>query len=277
VVKGLSPALTRPLSEAAQAAGGAFFDALELAGAARRALAERAPNLAPSLGIGASLLKRAVVPPVLKRFVEVDRGEPQYFRDSWCHGLPLDNQMSETSLPTTFTEIWIPLDATAAAMRKLRALFEAGGMATTGSYIFELYAARATKGWLHPGHQRDSFRVDVFWFERNRQDPLAFFGQFWDALAGFDYRLHWGKHLPGDTARGSEYLARRFPRWQDFLELRRELDPHNIFLTEHFRRALGVGATPALAAAPFVSAPLVSPVRPAPRPHENGRVHINGA
>jgi FAD/FMN-containing dehydrogenase len=257
IVKGLSPAVTRPLSEAVQAAGGAFFDALELAGATRRTIAQRAPALASPLGLGASVLKRAIVPPVLRRFVEVDHGEPQLFRDSWCHGLPLDNQMSETSLPTTFTEIWIPLDQTANAMRELRALFRAGGLDTTGSYIFELYAARATKGWLHPGYQRDSFRVDVFWFERNRQDPQRFFQQFWDALAGFDYRLHWGKHLPGKASRGSDYLAARYPRWRDFLALRRELDPHNIFLTAHFRRALAIDDAPASVPAPFVRAPLI--------------------
>ncbi len=280
VVKGFSPALNRPLSEGAQAAGGTFFDALELAGAARRALEQRAPALAPALGIGAALLKRAMVPPVLKRFVAIDNGEPQHFRDSWCHGLPLDNQMSESSLPTTFTEIWIPLEATATAMRKLRTLFRAGGLTTTGNYIFELYAARATRGWLHPGHARDSFRVDVFWFERNRQDPQRFFGQFWDALAAFDYRLHWGKHLPADLARGSEYLAQRYPRRRDFLDLRRDLDPHNIFLTEHFRRALGVDAAPAAAATPFVSAPLVSigcDVRPVSTDRNTRGQYVNGS
>jgi hypothetical protein len=186
-VKGFSPALNRPLSEGAQAAGGTFFDALELAGAARRALEQRAPALAPALGIGAALLKRAMVPPVLKRFVAIDNGEPQHFRDSWCHGLPLDNQMSESSLPTTFTEIWIPLEATATAMRKLRTLFRAGGLTPATTSSSSMRASDA--GWLHPGHARDSFRVDVL--VRNAIRTPSVLGQFWDALAAFDYRLHW--------------------------------------------------------------------------------------
>jgi hypothetical protein len=182
---------------------------------------------------------------VLRAFVPVDEAGPQRFRDSWCRGLPMDNQMSERSLPTTFTELWLPLDRAHEVMRTLRSMFEEQGFGATGHFIVELYAARATRGWLHPGHGRDSLRVDAFWFEKNRGSAQRFFSRFWDALAPFDYRLHWGKHLPDDPRFGARYLARRYPRWHDFLKLRRELDPHGLFLTRHFRDALGIDTAPA--------------------------------
>ena len=96
---------------------------------------------------------------------------------------------------------------------------------------------------MHAGHGRDSLRIDVFWFERNPEDPTTtFFVQFWELLRPFGYRLHWGKHLPRNDDLGVRYLRRQFPRWDDFLELRRSLDPAGIFLNRHFRKALGVGA-----------------------------------
>jgi ketosteroid isomerase-like protein len=232
--------LARPASAAVQWAGGKFYDTLDSAGAARRALEERLPFAAP-LGRAASQLFGAhVLPAVLKQFVPVDTNGPQRFWDSWHDGLPMDNQMSDASLPTTFTEIFVPLEETQRAMKILRHHFRAGGLDATGSFIFEIYAARRTRGWLHPAYERDSLRIDVFWFERSSGDPIGFFEQFWDLFAPLGYRLHWGKHLPRDPSRGWRYLRRQFPRWDDFLRLRAELDPHGVFLNAHFRAALGV-------------------------------------
>lgn len=261
VVRGLPPALSRPLSTGAQALGGAFYDVLELARAGREKVQSRAPSIASAIEVGAMTLRDAVVPGVLRQFVPLDEAGPQRFCDSWCHGLPMDNQMSETSLPTTFTEIWVPLERTSEAMLTLTDLFRRGGLDATGNYIFEIYAARATSGWLHPGHGRDSLRIDIFWFERSGADHEAFFGRFWDALAELDYRLHWGKHLPSDARRGSEYLAKRFPRWNDFLALRAELDPEGIFLTQHFRRALGIEAPSIGEGKPLFARPAPAPFR----------------
>jgi FAD/FMN-containing dehydrogenase len=236
------PRLARPLSLAAQKVCGAFYDGVDAIAAGYARAEQRAPLLAPFGRRAAAGFARAILPPVLKTFVPLDPGAPQRFWGPWHEVLPMDNPMSEESLPTTFTEIWIPLGDAAQALRALRDHFERGGLAATGSYIFELYAARATRGWLHPGYGRDSLRVDVFWFSRNRKSPIPFFNQFWDLLAPYGYRLHWGKHLPADDARGARYLRAQYPRWDDFLRLRAELDPMGIFLNRHFQRALGIPA-----------------------------------
>jgi FAD/FMN-containing dehydrogenase/ketosteroid isomerase-like protein len=227
--EGLSETFAEPASQAAQWVGGKFYDAIDRLGYA-----------APDAGRQAPFYTRYVLPTVLDAFVPLDGPKPQRFWDTWFHGLPMDDGMSEASLPTTFTEIWIPLDRAAEAMRALRDHFRAGGLDATGNYIFEIYAARATRGWLHPAYERDSLRIDVFWFERSRESATRFFEQFWDLLAPFDYRLHWGKHLPADRERGAAYLRTRYPRWDDFLSVRAALDPEGLFLNEHFREALGI-------------------------------------
>jgi hypothetical protein len=183
-----------------------------------------------------------VLPPVLRAFVPA--GGKQEFWDSSHQGLPMDNQMSELSLPTDFTEIWVPLERTGEVMRALRGLYDRAGYDATGPNICEVYAARATKSWMHPGFERDSLRIDLFWFKRNPGDPRAgWFVQFWELLRPFAYRLHWGKQLPRDPALGSQHLRAHTPRWDDFLAVRRELDPDSVFLTSYWRDALGLAAT----------------------------------
>ncbi len=236
--------LARPASEVVQWAGGKFYDTIDAASVARRALEEKLPLVAPIGKLASEVFGSHVLPAVLKQFVPVDTDGPQRFWDSWHDGLPMDNQMSDASMPTTFTEIFVPLEETARAMKRLRSHFRSGGLDATGTFIFEIYAARATRGWLHPSYGRDSLRVDVFWFERNSGDPIAFFEQFWDLLSPLGYRLHWGKYLPRDASRGALYLRKQYPRWDDFMRLRSELDPHGVFLNEHFRSALGIEAEP---------------------------------
>ncbi|HEY4057449.1 MAG TPA: FAD-binding protein, partial [Kofleriaceae bacterium] len=215
------PALARAAATASQHVGGAFYDLLAQAGALK------------------PLLERRVLPAVLRQFVELDGGTPQQFWDTWSHGLPMDNQMSESALPTTFTEIFVPLSEAAAVITRLREHFT-GGIAATGTFAFEIYAARASDVWMHPSYGHDTLRIDVFWFARDPRDPSDFYEQFWRLLAPFGYRLHWAKHLPRDPALGATYLQHQFPRWNEFLALRAELDPDGVFLNRHWAHALGV-------------------------------------
>ncbi len=241
----LGDAVTQPhaasaLNQAAQAVGGLLYDGLAQATrlysplAARGTLAKKAGQLVRNA------FAERVLPPILRAFVPTD-GPPQHFWDSWHDGLPMDNQMSEASLPTQFTEIWVPLEQTGEVMRALREHYDRGGYDATGAYICEVYAARRTSGWMHPSYGRDSLRIDLFWFARNTEDPTStWFVQFWELLKPFGYRLHWGKFLPKDPALGHQYLRQQLPRWDDFMALRQAMDPDGLFLTRYWREALGL-------------------------------------
>jgi FAD/FMN-containing dehydrogenase/limonene-1,2-epoxide hydrolase len=241
----LSPDWQDRVSNLAQHIAGSGYSLMDALEQVRDAVASALPVTKPLGERAEALLAKHLLPVFLRMFAALDDGDPQRFWDSWHHGLPMDNQMSEDALPTTFTEIWVPMDRATEVMRALRDHFEQGGLAATGTYAFEMYAARATRGWLHPGHGRDSLRIDVFWRQKCPKDCAQFFSQFWDLLAPFGYRLHWGKHLPDDAARGADYLRAQYPRWDDFLALRERLDPQGIFLNRHLKKALGVAAEPA--------------------------------
>ena len=67
-----------------------------------------------------------------------------------------------------------------------------------------------------------------------------YYPQFWELLKEFDYRLHWGKYLSNLPSTGPESLRARYPRWDDFMELREKMDPNQIFLTDYWRNYLGI-------------------------------------
>lgn len=172
----------------------------------------------------------------------------QEFWDTWMCGLPMDNQMDDQLWPTWFTELWIPVEKTAEVMKALKTWYDGGGNAATaykhtGAFSCELYAARKSNFWMSPAYGTDVFRVDVFWFALNGEDPNAFYGPFWELLKPFGFRPHWGKFLPppgsGDWV---AYYRQNLPRFDDFLALRAKLDPQQIFVNDYWRANLGIPA-----------------------------------
>ncbi|HEX4344009.1 MAG TPA: membrane dipeptidase [Solirubrobacteraceae bacterium] len=181
----------------------------------------------------------------------------QEFVDTAMHGLPMDIDASDTNLPAQFTEMWVPLDRTQEVVKLLRDYFDEPddideAYRRTGTFAFEFYAEKANGFWLSPAYSqpgdkwaRGAFRVDVFWYARNAADPAkSFFSQFWNLLRDnhIPFRLHWGKFQPpaDDDPTWLAQIREQYPRWKDFLDLRAELDPRDIFLTDYWRKRLGV-------------------------------------
>jgi len=183
-----------------------------------------------------------ILPPVVKAYVPLDSEKqpkgPLEFWDTWWRCLPMDNGADDKLMPTTFTEVWIPISQTRAVMQKMRDHYKKKGFDATGSYCCELYAAKRSDFWLSPSYQQDMFRVDIFWFGYNSDDPVtAYYPQFWNLLMkNFDCRFHWGKSMPA----APEYLEKQYPKWKDFMKLRAEMDPHQIFVTDYWRKHLGI-------------------------------------
>jgi hypothetical protein len=179
------------------------------------------------------------LPPFIKAFVNDDGDKgPQCFWDAWLNTLPMDNAASDKLLPTRFTEIWFPLEKTAEVIMRLRDRRNRLGFSATGPYACEIYATKGSRFWMSPAFNRDMVKIDHFWFTHSIGDPSeSYYPQFWDLLKDLDYRLHWDKYLPKDSAK---FLRARYPRWSDFMDLRRKLDADNVFLTDYWRAHLGL-------------------------------------
>jgi len=210
-----------------------------------------------------------IFPELLEFFIRFDaskpgdeKGEPQSFRDWGWRGLPMDNEASDTLLPTGFTELWLPLRRAADAMRLLKGYFDsapsdAAAYERTGVFGWELYAAKPNDFWLNASNTdgkdewRDGvLRIDPFWFSANPGDPtLIFYPQLWNLFKESDipFRLHWGKYQPRCSEHDpawTEYFSWQYPKWVAFLELRRERDPKGIFLTSYWSSRLGLWSEP---------------------------------
>ncbi len=241
----------------------------------------KALGAAIELGVDAAITVLEPVAPLIKRelpdffprlvdaFVTLDadkdgaeKGKPQSFQDWGWHGLPMDNQASDVLMPTEFTEAWIPLSRTQQVMQLLRDYFAepedaAAALRRTGTYAWELYAVMPERFWMNAAHsdgedewRHGALRVDPYWFAENAANPAeTLFAGLWSLLreAEIPFRLHWGKFQPlypaGDRT-WVDFFRSQYPRWDDFLRLRAQRDPNNIFLTEYWRDRFGLWDEP---------------------------------
>ena len=190
---------------------------------------------------------RTVHPFILRMFEPLDgKKGPQKFRDTWWHGLPMDNTASDKLVPTRFTEVWIPLSRCQEMMQTMQKIYDQNGIWATGTYSTEIYPTPASKYWMSAAYGQDVVKVDVFWFGNNKGNPIElFYPQFWEGLEHLDFRPHWGKYLPYTAAEPQKwlnYVRDKYPKWDDFMALRDQMDPNQIFVSDYWRRHLGIPA-----------------------------------
>lgn len=96
-------------------------------------------------------------------------------------------------------------------------------------YPLEIRVVAGEEAWMSPNYHRDNLVVSIsgqpgvdYWPYLRACDSL---------FAEFGGRPHWGK-LHFMTA---DRLARLFPRYEDFLDVRRQFDPSGVFLNDHLR------------------------------------------
>lgn len=225
-----------PIAGSIELAQRAAAMALGALGSWRTGLAEAlTPQLVESLEwLGAERLEAAM----LRAFTPIT--PPRKFRDAWHRALPMDDEMSDELLPTSFTELWIPLEHTGEVMRRLRRLY-AEVPCAAGHFATELYAGASSSFWLAPGNAGPTVRINPFWYDGFPGDPRAsVFARLFETFDDLGYRLHWGKALPLDAQASARQLAQRYPRWNDFHAVRRALDPDGVFLTSYWRAHLGL-------------------------------------
>ncbi|CAB4475764.1 FAD-binding domain-containing protein [Rhizophagus irregularis] len=188
-----------------------------------------------------------IIADYLNQFIPVLYEKPSSFRDHWYKALPNDDQADvDGLLKTTFTEIWVPLDKIDVTMQKLEKLFDKHP-SYAGNFAIELYGAKKSPYWMSPSFGRDVFRVDPYWWTYNVGDPREYFENYWNLLLPIDgARLHWGKHMPepgkkyGKYTFGIDFLHSRYPKLTKWLEIRNEMDPDQIFVTDYWRKLFNI-------------------------------------
>ncbi|MGZ0710388.1 D-arabinono-1,4-lactone oxidase (plasmid) [Coraliomargarita sp. W4R53] len=101
------------------------------------------------------------------------------------------------------------------------------------SFPVEVRFAQADDLWLSTAHERASCYIAVhrYW----RDDPTEYFAAVEEIMTEFGGRPHWGKM----HTLGASELRERYPRFDDFVALRDQLDPHRMFQNPYLQRVLG--------------------------------------
>ena len=115
----------------------------------------------------------------------------------------------------------LPVEALVPALREIRAMVDRKG------YLLNFpVEVRFTKGDdvpLSTAFGRDSAYIAVHVYKGMECEP--FFRDVEDILRAYEARPHWGKmHY-----RDADELSKLYPRWDEFIALRNQLDPHRTF------------------------------------------------
>ncbi|MCW7537882.1 FAD-binding protein [Aquabacterium sp. A7-Y] len=128
------------------------------------------------------------------------------------------------------SEYHVPAEQGIACLREVLAVLERHNEAY---FPIEFRHVAADDAWLSPFYQRASCCIAV---HAAANEPYAYLlKEVGPVFRRHEGRPHWGKlhdMEPGE-------LAELYPRWRDFLALRRELDPGGRLLNEHLGRLFG--------------------------------------
>lgn len=103
--------------------------------------------------------------------------------------------------------------------------------------VFFPVECRFVKGddiWLSPAYGRDSAYIAVHVPAAAEHNP--YFKEMEALFMRYDGRPHWGKM----HTRTAESLSATYEKWDDFLALRAELDPNELFLNPHLKKVFGL-------------------------------------
>ncbi|CAG8514770.1 16389_t:CDS:2 [Dentiscutata heterogama] len=150
----------------------------------------------------------------------------QEFQDKWYSGLPMDDKVSDTIFPATFSELLFPIEKTNDIVHALNKLYKTGGEKVIGNFTTELYTTKKSHFWLSQSYNTDSIRIDIQYFQKN---PIGtsreFFKQYWDAFYPYNFRCHWGKHIPEGYGKRIRSL---YEKYDDWMKVREEMDPKQV-------------------------------------------------
>ncbi len=141
------------------------------------------------------------------------------------------NYTSERNVRFNEMEYHLPREHGLQAMREIRSVLE-----TQHPEVFFPIEVRYIKGddiWLSPFHQRDTCSIAVHrYFE---DDYKPYFRSVEPIFRKYNGRPHWGKL---NTLQRADF-RKLYPRWDDFNEVRKTVDPGGRFLNPYLAGLFG--------------------------------------
>jgi FAD-linked oxidoreductase len=141
------------------------------------------------------------------------------------------NYASERNVRFNEMEYHLPREFGLKALREIRTALEKNHREVF--FPIEVRYVKADDIWLSPFYQRDSCSIAVHrYFE---EDYRPYFKTVEPILRKYHGRPHWGKL---NTLQRDDF-RQLYPRWDDFVKLRRLLDPKGRFLNPYLKGLFG--------------------------------------
>ncbi|KDN36392.1 FAD-binding domain-containing protein [Tilletiaria anomala UBC 951] len=139
-----------------------------------------------------------------------------------------------------YTNEWaIPFELSAHAIRALRDWLAEESRLASGEQVhfpIEIRFAAPDGIWLSHCHARPTCFIGIVMYRPYNANVRyrALFAKFEALMRHYNGRPHWAKaHTCGPIE-----LRMLYPHWDDFLALRQQVDPHNVFVNPYIRRHL---------------------------------------
>jgi FAD-linked oxidoreductase len=131
-------------------------------------------------------------------------------------------------------EYHLPREAGPEALREIIDAIETNNVEVF--FPIEFRTTAPDEAWLSPFYGRESCSIAVHRY--HEEDYTPYFSLIEPIFRKHEGRPHWGKL---NTLNADDFAA-LYPKWNDFLEVRAELDPEGRFLNPYLREVFGVGA-----------------------------------
>lgn len=125
-------------------------------------------------------------------------------------------------------EYHVPVDQGIACLDEVLRALRKHQVATF--FPLEFRFVKADDIWLSPFYQQDSISISVHQY--HKQDPRLIFDVVEPILQTYQGRPHWGKMHTMSTVQ----LRALYPKWDDFMALRQQLDPQAKFLNPYLEK-----------------------------------------
>jgi FAD-linked oxidoreductase len=166
----------------------------------------------------------AILPSLHRAFTSGAAGKP---KTRWSHEIfpsPRNVRFNEM-------EYAVPADKGAECIAALTSHFRKRNI--NSAFPFEFRFVRADDVWLSPFYKRDCVTISVHQYYKDSETRL--FSLCEGVFRDYDARPHWGKM----HSAGPDRLARLYPKFEAFRDLRRRLDPKGRFLTPYLAQLMG--------------------------------------
>lgn len=130
-------------------------------------------------------------------------------------------------------EYAIPFEAGPECFNEIRKRIKEKHRQYVGWRVFYRTIA-ADDAYLSPFYKRDSVTIAIL--QNNELEYKKYFDDIEPIFKAYDGRPHWGKK---HTLKAME-LKTLYPEWDNFLSIKKELDPEGIFLNDYLKEIFGI-------------------------------------